>query len=145
MAVGDAGLETRRVAGPEHSLALVLAQHQGALENKDELILGRVPVALGGLCARLQSGEVDAELIETDHVAEPLAQTAGNRGAIRLRIAGGRFHFHLRKVDLRHSRLSFPMCGQTRSMMVAVPMPAPMHRVTSAVLRLRRSSSSSAM
>jgi hypothetical protein len=73
MTVGDTGLEPRRIPGREDRLPVVLAQDQRTLDDKDELILGGMPVALGGLRARSQPGQVDAELIEADHVAQPLA------------------------------------------------------------------------
>ena len=76
MAVGDAGLEAGRVAGPQHGLAAVLAQHDFAGEHVDELVLGGMPVALRRGGARLQRGEVDAELIEPGGVAEPLAHAS---------------------------------------------------------------------
>src|SRR5262249_10793796 len=46
-AMGDAaaGLEARGVTGPEHGLAVVLLQHQLALQHVDELVLLLVPVA----------------------------------------------------------------------------------------------------
>src|SRR5262249_23882481 len=121
-----------------HGLAAILAKHKLALEQVDELVLVLVPVALRRRRAGLEPRQVDAELIEPDRIAEPLALASEHGLAERLRIARGGVDLELVDVDLRHD-------GHTRSMIVAVPMPTPMHSVTSAVEALRRSSSSIAV
>src|SRR5476649_1764009 len=78
--------------------------------------------------------EINAELIEADGIAEPFAPAPHHVPPERFRIAGRVFKLEIGDVDLRHS--------QTRSMIVAVPMPAPMQSVTSPVERSRRSISS---
>src|SRR5262249_9983417 len=115
-------------------LAAILAQHHFALEHVDELILGLVPMALRRPRAGLERGEVHAELVEPDRIAQPLAEAAEHRLPMRLGIVAAGVDLEIGDVDLGH---------QTRSMMVAVPMPAPMHKVTRPVERSRRSSSSS--
>src|SRR5690348_3311245 len=138
MAVGNARLPSGGIAGPKHRLAAVLHQHQLAFEHVDELVLVLVPVALRRRRARLQPRQVDAELVEPDRVAEPLALASEHGLAKRLRIAGVGVDLELVDIDPGHR-------AHARSMIVAVPIPAPMHKVISAVEALRRSSSSIAV
>src|SRR5689334_24337963 len=93
-----------------------------------------MPVALRRRRARLQRADIDAEMRQTGGAAKALARAALHRLVEWRRIAGRGVDLDLVDVDLRH---------QTRSMMVAVPMPTPMQSVTSAVSLSRRSSSSS--
>ena len=62
MAVRNAGLPGCGVAGLEHGLAVVLAQHHFAFEHVDKLVFVFVPVALRGGRARLERADVDAEM-----------------------------------------------------------------------------------
>src|SRR5215471_19087960 len=137
MAVGDAGLESCRIAGPQHDLAVVFTQHDLSGQHVHELIFGDVPMALRRGGAWLQGGEIDAELVESDGVAEPLAYASEHDLTKWLRISGQRIRLEVIDFDLRHARCS--AWSYVRSMIVAVPMPMPMHRVTSAVPALRRS------
>src|SRR6516165_7208664 len=104
-------------------------------------------MALRGSGTGPQRGEVDAELVETHGVAEPLAYAANDRTAKGLGISADLLRLEIGDVDLGHGFLSAGSSQQTytRSMIVAVPMPRPMQRVTSAVPRLRRSISSIAV
>src|SRR5581483_1262873 len=130
MPIGDAGLPRRRVSRFQHGLAVVLAEH--------DLVLVLVPVTLRRRGARLEPAEIDAELRQPGAAREPLAKAAFDRLVKRWRIARIGVERDLVDVDLRHR-------DHTLSIMVAVPMPAPMQSVTSAVPRSRRSSSSSAV
>src|SRR5262249_5811078 len=131
VAVGDAGLESRRVASSQHHLAIVFTQHHFTGDHVDELILGGMPVALCGGGTGLQGGEIDTELVESGCVTQPLAYAPSHHLAERLWISGDRIRLEAIDIDLRHfEMLRF---GYTRSTIVAVPMPMPMHRVTSAV------------
>jgi hypothetical protein len=61
-------------------LAVVLDQHHLALDDPDELVLGRVPVALAGPLAGRQAQQVDPELVEADRVAQlPAAAVLAGR------------------------------------------------------------------
>src|SRR5262249_12710508 len=102
-----------------------------------ELVLLLVPMPQGGSGARLEAGEIDAEMGEGGDVAERRLLAAFGHPAKGPPIDAPGADGGLGGVDLR------PV--QTRSMMVAVPMPAPMQSVTSAVSRSRRSSSSIAV
>src|SRR5262249_5083279 len=133
----DAGLEARAVARLEQRLTAVLDQGNLAFEHEDELVLLLVPVAQRRGGARLEPREIDAELGEPSDVAESRLLAAVGHFAPGLRVDPLGAHHGLGDVDLGHAH--------TRSMMVAVPMPAPMHSVTSAVSRLLRSSSSIAV
>src|SRR5262249_22051126 len=137
VAVRDAGLEARAVARLEQRLTAVLDQGNLAFEHEDELVLLLVPVAQRRGGARLEPREIDAELGEPRDVAERRLLAAVGHFAPGLRVDALGAHHGLGDVDLGHAH--------TRSMMVAVPMPAPMHSVTSAVSRLLRSSSSIAV
>src|SRR5712671_2359807 len=143
MAVGNAGPEPGGIAGAHDNLAVVFAQHNLPGQHVDELILGGMPVALRRGGAGFQRGQVDAELGEPGGVAEPLAHASEHDLAERLGISGHRISLEVIDIDLRHLRSSGS--PYTRSTMVAVPMPIPMHRVTSAVAALRRSISSIAV
>src|SRR4030088_1310329 len=105
MAVGDPGFPAGRVPRPQHGLAVVLDQHQLAFEHIDELILGLMPMALRGGGAGLETGQVDAELIEPDRIAQPLALAALDRAAKRLRIAGAGVDWNLADIEFRHRSL----------------------------------------
>src|SRR5262245_9044917 len=65
-AMGDAaaGLEAGGIAGTQHRLAVVLLQHQLAVEHVDELVLLLVPVAQRRRGARLDARDIDPELGE---------------------------------------------------------------------------------
>src|SRR5262245_32160819 len=134
MAVRHAGLESGAVARLEHGLAGVLDQHQLAFEDIDELVLLLVPMSQRRSGARLEARQVDAELGEAGDVAKRRLLAAVSHLAKVARIDTLGTHRGFADVDLGHP--------YTLSMMVAVPMPAPMHSVTSAVPRSRRSSSS---
>src|SRR5262245_19273789 len=134
MPVADTGLETCSISGTQHGRTAVLDQRDLALEHVDELVLLLVPVAQRRGRAGPQPREVDPELREPRDVAErrllaPLGDAAPGLGIHPLGA-----HGCLGDVDLGHIH--------TRSTIVAVPMPAPMQSVTSAVERSRRSSSS---
>ncbi|MNR47780.1 hypothetical protein D3C85_1669280 [compost metagenome] len=73
MAVRHARLEAGAVAGGQHRLAVVLDQDNLALDHPDELVLGRVPMALTGPGPGGQAQQVDPELVQTDRVAQPPA------------------------------------------------------------------------
>src|SRR5262245_17661358 len=73
-----AGLEARRVARPEHGLAVVLLQDQLALEHVDELVLVLMPVAQRRGRACFDAREIDAELGQPGRVADPLLFAPGN-------------------------------------------------------------------
>src|SRR6185437_4188941 len=122
----------------EDRVAAVLREHDLALEHVDELVLVPVPMALRRRGAGLEPAQVHAVLVEAHRVAEPPALAPDDVAAEFLGIAAGGVDRKLVDVDLRHG------C-HTRSMIVAVPMPTPMQSVISAVERLRRSSSSSAV
>src|SRR5664279_4839636 len=132
-----AGLEAGGIAGLEHGLAVVLDQHQLAFQHVDEFVFLLVPMPQRGRRARLDARNVDAELRETHDVAQRLLVAAIMLGLKLGGIETAAAHRHLGDVDLGHA------ISQTRSMIVAVPMPTPIQSVTSAVDRSRRSSSSS--
>src|SRR5262249_6069353 len=88
VATSDAGLETGRIARPQNGFATILAQPQPALDDVHELVLGFVPVPLGGLGPRLEPREIAAKLVEADRVAQPLALAPRHGLAKRLGIAG---------------------------------------------------------
>src|SRR3974390_243131 len=85
--------------------------------------------------ARLDARDFDSKLRQAAHVAQCLLVAPLVLGLERRRIKAAALHWDLSDVNLGHF--------QTRSMIVAVPMPTPMQRVTSAVSLLLRSSSSS--
>src|ERR1019366_8265247 len=134
-----AGLEAGGVARLEHGFAFVLDQHQLAFQHVDEFVFLLVPVPQRGGGARLDTRNIDAELRETHAVAQRLLVAAFMLGLKLGRIETAASHRHLGDVDLWHE------ISQTRSMIVAVPMPMPMQSVISAVDRSRRSNSSSAV
>src|SRR5215217_1691707 len=139
VAVRHVRLPARAVARFQYRPALVLNQHALALQDVDELILLLVPVTNRRRGTRLELRQVHAELREAHSIAERGLVASRTRGLERGRIIWRADpSFELADVDLRHRTASY-----TRSIIVAVPIPAPMHSVTSAVLRLRRSSSSS--
>src|SRR5262245_56673769 len=74
MAVRQAGLPGRRLAGPQHGLAAVLAQNHLAFEHVDELVLLLMPVALRRGGSRLQGADVDTELGQAGCSTEPFAR-----------------------------------------------------------------------
>ena len=125
MTVPAVGLEARGVAGLEHGLAVVLDQHDLAFEHIDELVFLFVPVPQRRGRAGLERRQVDAELVEADRIAEALALAADDHAVERRRIAGAGIDRQFGDIDLGH-------CAHTRSMIVAVPMPAPMQSVTRA-------------
>src|SRR5262249_35264459 len=102
MAVIGAGLPAGRVARLQHSLAIVLNEHQLTLEHIDELVLALMPMALRRLLTSRNPREIDAELIEAGGVAEPLARAPGNRKMERIRIAGADLGLDARNIDLGH-------------------------------------------
>src|ERR1700676_3495915 len=129
-------LEARGIARLEHGLAAVFDQHDFAFEHVDQLVFSFMPVPQRRRRAGLKRGEIDAELVEADCVAQTLAFAAEHHAVERRRIIGAGVDWKLGDIDLRH---------HTRSMIVAVPMPAPMQSVTSPIERLRRSSSSTSV
>src|SRR5882672_5723111 len=102
MAVIGAGLPASRVASLQHGLAIVLEQHQLALEHVNELVFALMPVALRRLLSRRNPREIDAELIEAGGVAEPLARAPGHWEMVGIRIAGADLGLDARNIDLRH-------------------------------------------
>src|SRR5262249_14281187 len=102
MAVIGAGLPAGRVASLQHGFAIVLEQHQLALEHVDELVLALMPMALGRLRAGRQARGIDAELVEAGGVAEPLARAPGHREMEGIRITGADLGFDARNIDPGH-------------------------------------------
>jgi hypothetical protein len=102
MAVAHAGLPPGGVARPQHGLAAVLAQHHLAGEHVYQLVLVGMPVTLRGSCPRLQGREIDAELVEPDGIAEPLARAPQHRLAKRLGVTGVGVGLQSGDVDLWH-------------------------------------------
>ena len=133
VAVRHAGFPCRSIAGLEHGLALVLTKHDFALQDIDELVFLLVPMALRGCRTRRERTDIDAKMREADGTAKPFARAAFDHLVEGRRITGSNVDRNLVDIDLRH---------QTRSIMVAVPMPTPMQSVISAVALSRRSSSS---
>src|SRR6185369_4062402 len=133
MAILNTGFPCRRIARLEHGFAAILAQNDLALEHIDQLVFLLVPVALRGGCAWLQRTDIDAEMRKSCGPRQPFARAPIHRLVEGRRVSGRGIDRDLVDVDLRH---------QTRSIMVAVPMPTPMQSVTSAVSLSRRSSSS---
>ena len=72
MTIGVAGLEGRRFPRLERRFAALLDQDQLARDDEDQLVLGLVPVALGGRGTRRQACEVDPELGQPARIAERL-------------------------------------------------------------------------
>src|SRR5262249_10028096 len=103
MAVGDAGLEARRIAGSQQSLATVLDQRQLAFEDVDEFVLLLMPMAQRRGGAGLEPGEVDTELGEPGDVAECRLLAALGDGAQGHGIAAAGAHGRRGDVDLGHS------------------------------------------
>src|SRR5262245_61320410 len=134
MAIGDTRRKRCRIAGSQHRLAIRFDQHQLAFEHIDEFVLRLVPMTLRRGGTRLEPDQLDAELRQAAGIAERLGVPPDHRVAERGGVARPAVLRHRAEVYLRH---------QTLSMMVAVPIPAPMQSVTSAEARLRRSSSSS--
>jgi hypothetical protein len=72
-------------------LAVVVDQHQLALQHKDELIFLLMPVTQGGVCPRLKGEVIDAKLGYAKKSGEPLLMFAfeplwplrGRKGARR--------------------------------------------------------------
>src|SRR6185312_7840935 len=124
MAVGDAGFPAGRLTRLEQCLPAVFDQGQLAFEHVDEFVLLLVPVPQRRRHTRRQPGPVDAKLSEPGEIAEDSFLAALDRFLELLRIAASAAHLSLGDVELGH---------QTRSIMVAVPMPTPMHNVMSAV------------
>src|SRR5579862_12615 len=102
MTVRAVGLEACRVAWLEHALAIVFDQHDFAFENEDQLVLLLMPVAQRRGGARLQRGEIDAELVEANGVAQALAFAADDHAIEWRRVAGARIQREFGDVDLRH-------------------------------------------
>src|SRR5690349_13670193 len=100
MAVVSAGFPAGRVARLQHGLAIVLEQHQLALEHIDELVLTLMPVTLRRLLSRRDPREIDTELIEAGGIAEPLACAAGHGKMEGIRIAGANLGLDARNIDL---------------------------------------------
>ena len=65
------------VAGPQQRFALVLDEHDFAVDNEDELIFVAMPVPLRRPLAGRQAREVDAEILEAARIAEPPPLAAG--------------------------------------------------------------------
>src|SRR6185437_1019407 len=86
MAVAAAGREAGTHAGAQHLLACVAAQHHLALEHINELVLVRVPVAHGGLLARRQPRQVDADARQPERIAEAALVARQHARAVRLGI-----------------------------------------------------------
>src|SRR5262249_3554968 len=73
--VRDSGLEAGAVAGVQSLLTAVRYQHDLALQNIHELILGAVPVPLTRPGTRWQPQVVHAEIRELGGIAEPAPLT----------------------------------------------------------------------
>src|SRR5512139_569867 len=134
MAVCDTGLPGDCIARFQHGLANIFAECDFAFEHIDELVFFLMPVALRGRRTRLERADVDAEMRKAGGTPEPPARSALDRLVEWRRIAGRGVELYFINVDLGH---------QTRSIIVAVPMPTPMQSVISAVSLSRLSSSSS--
>src|SRR3981081_4125792 len=102
MAVGDAGLEPRRVARSQHRRAAILDQRDLPLEHIDELVLGLVPMAQRRRSARLEPRQIDAELHEPRDVAERRLLAAVGDAAPRLRIGAFGADGCVGDIDLGH-------------------------------------------
>ena len=137
VAIGHAGPEARDIARAEPRFALVLDQGHVAFEHVNEFVLVLVPVTHAGGGTGFEPDKANAELGQADGVAESLGLAPRHHLVERWWIVGARRDPDLVDVDLRHC--------YTRSMMVAVPMPAPMQSVISAVDLPVRSNSSSAV
>src|ERR1700683_2013718 len=96
------GLETRGVSRLEHGLAVVFDQHDLPFQDEDQLVFLLVPMTQRRGSARLERGEIDAELIEPDRVAQTLALAADDHTVVRRRIAGADLSRQLGDVDFWH-------------------------------------------
>src|SRR5262249_32070793 len=103
MTIRDAGLPCGGVAGAEHGLAVVLAQHHLTFEHINELVFSLMPMALRGRRPRLERANVDAELGQSGEACKPLARAAFDRLVERRRIAGRGVDRNSVDIDLRHS------------------------------------------
>src|SRR5262245_51044486 len=99
---GKAGLPGRRLAGPQHGLAPVLAQDHFAFEHVNELVLLLVPVALRRGGSRLQGADVDTELGQAGCSTEPLARAPLHRPVERRRIIRRLVERQLVDIDFWH-------------------------------------------
>src|SRR5579863_2363522 len=106
MPVAIVGFEACGIARLEHRLAAILDQHDFALKDIDELVFLLMPVTQGRGGAGLECREIDAELVEPGGKAEPLARTAGDHLAERLRVVGAVIHPKLGDIDFRHAARS---------------------------------------
>src|SRR2546430_2474178 len=97
-----ASLEARRIAPPEHGLAVVLLQDQLAFEHVDELVLLLVPVAQRRGRARFDARDIHAELGQPDRIADPLLLTPGDDRSEFLRIGRNLLRRNFCDIDLRH-------------------------------------------
>ena len=78
-----------QIAGPQDLLASVGHENDLALDNPDELVLMRVPVALARPGIRRKVQEVDPELGHAGRVTESAASAGATRLIIGRRVAGG--------------------------------------------------------
>jgi hypothetical protein len=76
-------------------LSIVRLQHHLAFQNKDELVLSRVSMPVGGLPSWNDSGQVDAKIPQAGVIAEPPIVPRLVGGPVRLWIT--------RKIGLAHN------------------------------------------
>lgn len=79
MAVGPAGREPGAHAGSDDLRAGIGDERDLAFEHVNELVLPLVPVALGGVRAGREVHQVDAEVPQSECVAERPLAAAGKR------------------------------------------------------------------
>src|ERR1700761_7867004 len=104
MAVACAFAEGRAVTRAQHGLALVLDQHQLALQHMDELVFVRMRMPLARPVSRRQMHKGDAEISEPARLAEALADAFGAGLVEGRRIAGAFDSGYVGQGDLWHGR-----------------------------------------
>ena len=103
MPIGDAGAPGGRVAGPQHGLTVVLAQHHFAFEHIDQFVFVLVPMALRRCRAGFEGADIDAELRQSGGAGESLAPPAFHRLVVRRRIVGRGIDHNFIYIYFRHS------------------------------------------
>ena len=102
MPIPSAFRKSRGVASLEKRLAVILDQHELALEQKDELILVRVPMTLTRPLAGWQTGEVHTEVRQAARIAQPLAEAIRAEHREGLRISHALPRWHAGRINFRH-------------------------------------------
>jgi hypothetical protein len=106
MAVAVIGLEAGGITGAEDFVAGIRHQRNLARDHIDELVAGGMPVALARPGTGRQPQQVDAELRQPGHVAEPGAFARPARRVVRRRIHRADHRRQLAGVDpFRHGSL----------------------------------------